>query len=529
MRKLLMILVLGIFLISFVNASLIAHYKFDETEGTDAADDTGNFANFSGFNFDGDEWVTGKFDNAVKLDGINDYFESSGFYWLNDTNFTIAFWLNVQNDSGSYGIVTNRDSGADSWGIEKPATGPKVAFNWGATVTSRENFTDIIENQWERYIIRRNNTNFTLWKNTDQVASFNNSYEPSNDNLKIVIGRSWVNLDQKYANITLDDLMVYDHALTDDEIREGFPGTSINITVLAPTGTISSRTFDLNYDIQSALNLSYCYFNITRGASTEISNTVLDISSYPSVNYTNITVSSDADYKINTWCNDSSSLGQYSQASFTVDTTGNATGGGGGGGGGTSITIVGMTDETRWTMTTQQGGGIFDFNMAAGVSRGSSIKFENKGTTNRDIVLTCEDSSNGTAIELCPYLIIEDAEFSLPLAEISTFKDFQINLPETIPDGDYSIVVIGTDDLNQQGKLTINIQVKSSITGIIFSKIFSSKKIGETLIPYFLIFLVSLVAITGILSRVFDKKMGGRIIISLMIGLFVSFGIVYFI
>jgi len=102
-----------------------------------------------------------------------------------------------------------------------------------------------------------------------------------------------------------------------------------NLTIVQPTGAKTSRTIAIDLTFNDSSPLSYCYYNITRGASTEVANTELNCSNPD----TSVIVSSDADYIIHVWINDSAGNTDYSNSSFSVDTSttpvSTSTGGGG--------------------------------------------------------------------------------------------------------------------------------------------------------------------------------------------------------
>jgi hypothetical protein len=74
-------------------SNLILHYKFDETTGTTVSDETGNYD----ATLINGTWSTGKKNNSIYLDGIDDYIqlpENAIEDIGNLTQGTIAFWIN---------------------------------------------------------------------------------------------------------------------------------------------------------------------------------------------------------------------------------------------------------------------------------------------------------------------------------------------------------------------------------------------------------------------------------------------------
>lgn len=101
-----------------------------------------------------------------------------------------------------------------------------------------------------------------------------------------------------------------------------------SLTITEPTGSKTSRTdIPLEFSVNDT-NLGICLYNVYSGASLEVSNTTISCSQNSSFN-----VSSDSDFTLNFYVNDSAGNINDSSSSFTVSTGG---GGGGGGGGGSS-------------------------------------------------------------------------------------------------------------------------------------------------------------------------------------------------
>ena len=97
---------LGIYLmlslVGSVSADLVAHWAFDEGEGTIAYDSSGNGHDGT---LNGDpQWVVGYYNGALEFDGNGDYVEvpdhESLHLW---ETFTLAAWI-YQTDSVSSGM-----------------------------------------------------------------------------------------------------------------------------------------------------------------------------------------------------------------------------------------------------------------------------------------------------------------------------------------------------------------------------------------------------------------------------------------
>ena len=145
------------------------------------------------------------------------------------------------------------------------------------------------------------------------------------------------------------------------------------LTINSPANatTISALTFEINITANDTANaLQYCYFNITRGASLEVSNTQIS-----NCQNSSATLSSGeiVTYTLNVFVNDTLNNINATSSTFTVSIS--EAGGGGGGGGGTTIVNVPINEtslkicgnnvcdgeETFYSCPVDcAGGGIFD-------------------------------------------------------------------------------------------------------------------------------------------------------------------------
>ena len=109
------------------------------------------------------------------------------------------------------------------------------------------------------------------------------------------------------------------------------------ITFVSPGATSTSKTLNINASVVEKGGLDYCFYNITKGASTEKSNTEFTLEDlYLNDSYD---VSQDlTTYTINIWCNDTNGNSVQDSLVVYVNTLGDGGSGGGGGVVGTTQT-----------------------------------------------------------------------------------------------------------------------------------------------------------------------------------------------
>lgn len=82
-----------------VSGGLAAHWRMDETGGTQASDATGN--QNVGVLMNGPQWTTGRSGGALQFDGGNDYVRVPDSPYLRSSDFTIAMWIQTGSVSGA--------------------------------------------------------------------------------------------------------------------------------------------------------------------------------------------------------------------------------------------------------------------------------------------------------------------------------------------------------------------------------------------------------------------------------------------
>ena len=97
-----------------VDFGLVAHWKFDETNGTTLHDSSGNDVNGTLVGFDGG-WSPGRSGGALRFDGVNDHVSFEGINKLDDIRpFSFSGWIKL-DDNGSGYIIAKRSSGSGYW------------------------------------------------------------------------------------------------------------------------------------------------------------------------------------------------------------------------------------------------------------------------------------------------------------------------------------------------------------------------------------------------------------------------------
>jgi len=229
----------------------VGHWKFDECQGTTTYDSSGNGNNgtitigASGTNTTpgtcstSGAWAdgaSGKFNSAsLEFDGTDDYTTISSNSKLNLDNFTVAFWMNANNASGTSTIEQTINKAASN------STASNYVFSWSHTNTSfQKSFAFFGSSGWETAQIS-STMNTGIWYHVTGTYDGTNlkvylngnledteaapSPETGNYNLFIGSGHS-SNSPYAYFSGQIDDVRIYNYALSANQVKKLYNNAS---------------------------------------------------------------------------------------------------------------------------------------------------------------------------------------------------------------------------------------------------------------------------------------------------------------
>jgi len=220
------------------DASTVGWWKLDEGSGTIANDSCirGNHGTISG----GATWVTGHFDGALELDGVDDYVDlpiGSVIGSLSDVTFTM--WVNFYNMAGYWQRIFDFGSGTEVY-LFLTAKGQlssgeePIIFGVGNNSWQDEDRVvgpNTLPTDWHHVAVALDYENRIASMYLDgEVIADNNAirYGPSTvgETTQNWLGRSQYESDT-YFNGALDDFRIYDYPLGESEIRVVMEGGSL--------------------------------------------------------------------------------------------------------------------------------------------------------------------------------------------------------------------------------------------------------------------------------------------------------------
>ena len=231
MKKLFMVvcLIVGMLICGNANADLndglVAYYPFNgnaNDESSNENDGTVNGATLIKNRF-------GSADSAYSFDGVDDYIDV-GDIDIIDTPISISSWINILGNNGEYrAIVAKRGSGSDYNYDLTILPMNEIYFAWsvGSSQNRIDTTSSLNNDRWYHVVLVYKNDGIAvpqIYVNgvetiTDLYTGSNTSHlEESSANT--LIGADFIGYPKEFFNGSIDDVRIYNRALSDSEIQQ---------------------------------------------------------------------------------------------------------------------------------------------------------------------------------------------------------------------------------------------------------------------------------------------------------------------
>ncbi len=236
----------------------VAHWKLDDKSGTSATDTSGN--GNTGTLTNSPAWTAGKYGSAVRFDGSDDYITAADSSSLDVTrSASWAFWFNLASlPSGADGKFIDKWIGTGNQRSYQiyPTTTNKISVDIssdgtsGAAVTLNSSDT-ISANTWTHASVTYDGATVRMYINGNLQSSTAAISGIFNSTANMSIGGD--NLGStNFANGRMDDVRIYNYALSSKQIMNIMAGGEVTDTAVAPVsaargGPVLSMNFDEGY------------------------------------------------------------------------------------------------------------------------------------------------------------------------------------------------------------------------------------------------------------------------------------------
>jgi len=217
-----------------IPSNLVAHWPFDEGNGTTTADISGNDHTATLIN--GPVWTTGKTGNAINFDGSNDLVNAGNFD-VTGNQLTLTAWMNADQfthlssrDSRIIAKTTDTAVQAHYWmlsTIKRGKTDTRLRFRLKTGTSPNSGTTTLIAssgnlatNSWIHVAAVYDGVTMTLYKDGLAVGSTEKSGNiATNSAVVVAIANNPPGGGSVPFDGTLDDIRVYDRALSAQDIQ----------------------------------------------------------------------------------------------------------------------------------------------------------------------------------------------------------------------------------------------------------------------------------------------------------------------
>lgn len=196
--------------------NLVGWWKFDEASGTTASDSSGQGNNGTLYGMAGTEWVSGKFGNAIELDGVDDYIRVPDSSDYESNHLTYSAWVYSDIVGTNIDGQTFINKGDNPWSVILTVGGQKPNFHHhGPNVWLSG--TSINLNEWVHVVASYDGSNSKIYVNGVLNASASDTTDTSYDSVDLYIGtRAGGNTN--IFNGKIDDVRIYNKALSASEV-----------------------------------------------------------------------------------------------------------------------------------------------------------------------------------------------------------------------------------------------------------------------------------------------------------------------
>ena len=210
-----------------------AYWKLDDGAGPTAVDSVGSN---DGTLTSGPTWVVGTLDGALDFDGVDDYVDA-GTFDVTGSGLTMLGWFNAETISTNDPRIVSKANGtsvSDAWWQLSTSTSGSNRYlrmrvkAGGVTTTFADSSVNLIAGQWYFAVSTYDAAtgDMKLYLNGTQIASGSHGVGgpvDSNPTVPVAIGANGTA--ERFFDGVLDDVRVYDRALTATEIADLYPAS----------------------------------------------------------------------------------------------------------------------------------------------------------------------------------------------------------------------------------------------------------------------------------------------------------------
>ena len=212
----------------------IAYWKFDERHGTTAYDSAGN----NDGTIYGAQWTTGQINGALDFDGDEDYVRT--IYEGGPSEYTISLWYNLNEDIVPSTMI-DPDTGVwraralvsktgdeqykvNLWSIWFSYYGLELVNEIAHNTYVRVSYEPAMfyKDEWCHVVVTGNSTHGQVYFDGELINTVEGNFSGGvwDDSVPFEIARPYTGTADRYFNGTIDEVMIFNKALSADQIQQ---------------------------------------------------------------------------------------------------------------------------------------------------------------------------------------------------------------------------------------------------------------------------------------------------------------------
>lgn len=208
----------------------LAYWKLDELTGSTAIDSVGGFNG----TISGDTSVgsSGAFSgsSSYSFDGNGDYVEISTGTWGGGSSLTVEAWYNLNSAGSTFQSVVSALT-ADFAHLQVYTAGNNVAYTNGGVIVLPI-ASPIPLNEWHHLVMSISSGDTRLYRDGVQIGSSSVTFTSINPTGVIRFGSGYAG--GRYLSGRIDDIAIYDSALSESQVQAHFSAASAVAAVPEP-------------------------------------------------------------------------------------------------------------------------------------------------------------------------------------------------------------------------------------------------------------------------------------------------------
>jgi len=221
-------------------AEIVAVWLLDEGNGNEIHDSSGN--GHTGEFFGNPGWTDGQFGKGIQFHGAPDHIEvPDPNHELTPEHITVMSWVKLDNTSGTHSILEQYD-----WAPEKGAyclrtsdTQLRFYIQKGASDVLASGGS-VTANEWFHAVATYDGKKMKTWLNGEVVGTFDRPgvIWPSDKSLSL--GVRGDTKDVHWMQGVLDEIAIFDDALTEEEIQAIMNDGLSSVLAVSPSGKLAT-------------------------------------------------------------------------------------------------------------------------------------------------------------------------------------------------------------------------------------------------------------------------------------------------